>query len=299
MMVSTEVPGSVERYFQAWNDRDPAAVVAAFDGDGTYTDPSVSGPPLSGERLAAHATALFTGFPDLRFEIVGADASPGGRVVARWLLRGTNTGPLWGLPPSGRAVAMPGIDFIELGQEGLRRVEGQFDRQTMAEQLGLQVIVQPVAAGPFRFGSAVRADRADAGGREVPGAISLTWIDVRSEDEAQEVREISRPLAAAMTKMPGFISWIGVVIAGRLMTITAWESEAAARQIMRQELHREGVRRFFAEDLGVAVHTGVWTVGHLNPLWVRCSSCGRPGDPSRSGGVCACGSRLPQSPVSL
>lgn len=71
--------------------------------------------------------------------------------------------------------------------------------------------------------------RADSGNRARPGVFSLTWIDVRSDEEADEVRAISRPLAAELTKEPGFISWIGVVIANRLYTITAWETEEAAQ----------------------------------------------------------------------
>jgi steroid delta-isomerase-like uncharacterized protein len=282
----------VQRYFQAWNDRDPAAVAAAFAEGGTYTDPNVAGPPLSGQALASYAQGLFEGFPDLRFEVAELATLPDGVTVARWLMRGTNTGPLRGAPPSGKAVALPGVDLIATSEAGVRSVEGYFDRQTMAQQLGLQVLVQPHAAGPFRFGYAVRTD---VGQATRPGAVSLTWIDTRSPAEAEEVRAISRPLVAELRKVPGFLSWMGVGIGNRLFTITAWESEQVARQVMRQRLHQGAVKRFFTQDWGVAVHTGMWSAHHLNPLWLRCPSCRKVTD-ATAGDTCDCGQQLPQSP---
>ena len=88
---------------------------------------------------------------------------------------------------------------------------------------------------------------------------------------------------------------MGVGIGNRLFTITAWESEQAARQVMRQRLHQGAVKRFFTEDWGVAVHTGVWSAHHLNPLWLRCSSCRKVTDATASD-TCDCGQQLPQSP---
>jgi steroid delta-isomerase-like uncharacterized protein len=292
------MPGSlmhVESYFQAWNARDPEAVAAAFAEGGTYTDPTVTGPPLSAAALAERVPGLFAGFPDLSFEVLSADAVEGAAdatVVARWLMRGTNTGPYRGSPPSGRSVALPGVDVITVARGKIGTVEGYFDRQTLAEQLGLQVIVQPHAVGPFQFGYAVRAA---AGSTKVPGAVSLTWIDTRSAEEAEQVRAISRPLAAELTKTPGFIGWLACGIGNRLYTITAWESEDAVRQVMRSSLHKEALKRFFTEDFGAAVGTGVWSVHHLNPLRVRCASCAqvinRAGNDS-----CTCGQPLPEPP---
>jgi steroid delta-isomerase-like uncharacterized protein len=292
MTATLTSPAHVHRYFQAWNDRDPAAVVATFAEGGTYTDPNVAGPPLSGQALASYAQGLFEGFPDLRFEVPELATLPDGVTVARWLMRGTNTGPLRGAPPSGQSVALPGVDLIATTEAGIRSVEGYFDRQTMAEQLGLQVLVQPHTAGPFRFGYSVRTD---AGHRTRPGAISLTWIDTRSPAEADQVRAISRPLAAELRKLPGFLSWMGVGIGNRLFTITAWENEQAAQQVMRQRLHQDGVKRFFTQDFGAAVHTGVWRAQHLNPLWLRCPSCKRVTDTTASD-TCDCGHQLPQPP---
>ena len=63
MTALLDSPSLVERYFDAWNARDPDAVAGAFAAGGTYTDPTVGGPPLAGTAIAEHARALLAAFP--------------------------------------------------------------------------------------------------------------------------------------------------------------------------------------------------------------------------------------------
>ena len=81
---------ALDRYFAAWNDHDPDAVVGSLAGSGTYQDPTTGG-PLTGDALAANVATLLTGFPDLHFDLVSvatfaASASPvsGPPVVGSW-----------------------------------------------------------------------------------------------------------------------------------------------------------------------------------------------------------------------
>jgi predicted ester cyclase len=96
----------VGHYFDSWSARDSASLLAAFAQGGTYTDPTVTGSPLSGSALEAHVGALFSAFPDLDLHVVSAQASDGDingdSIVARWLMRGTHAGRLYGLPTLGR-----------------------------------------------------------------------------------------------------------------------------------------------------------------------------------------------------
>lgn len=283
-----------EAYFQAWNAGDPDAVAAAFAEGGSYTDPTVTGPPLTGRGLAEHARTILAGFPDLSFEILGAHPAEGGAVAARWLMRGTNTGPLRGQPPTGRPVALPGVDLITVTGGKIGSVEGFFDRQALAEQLGFQMRPLPPMAGPFQFGYAARAC---SGSSKPPGAVSLTWIDARSGQEAEEVKLTAAAVAAELAKEPGFISWMGLEIASRLYTITAWDSEDAVRAVMRNTVHLAAMKRFLTQDFCAAAATGVWTAHHLNPVRVRCASCARLTDRAQADELCACGQPLPQPPA--
>ena len=61
--------------------------------------------------------------------------------------------------------------------------------------------------------------------------------------------------------MPGFVAWIGVVIANRMFTITAWEDAEALAQLRRDGTHPEAMEKFFASELGSSAMTSVWKPG--------------------------------------
>src|SRR2546426_5557718 len=58
-----------QRYFDGWNQHDAGFLVATF-----------------------------TAFPDLSFELAAAPLADADSVTARWIMRGTNTGPFGGGP---------------------------------------------------------------------------------------------------------------------------------------------------------------------------------------------------------
>jgi steroid delta-isomerase-like uncharacterized protein len=157
-------------YFDAWNRRDAEAIVGAFAEGGTYSDPT-GGQGLHGESLASYAKGLWEAFPDLSFEIISSADVGADMVAAQWLMRGTNTGSLNGLPPTGRTVALPGADFIQVERDRIRSVQGYFDSRAVPEQLGLQVMVQPNVIGPFAFGTSALVQ---TGNKTKPGAFSIT-----------------------------------------------------------------------------------------------------------------------------
>ena len=277
----------VERYFDAWNSHDGDAIAACFDPDGGYTDP-VSG-RLVPPGITAYASGLFDAFPDLRFEL-DVTAIDGSCVVARWTMTGTQTGPLNGLPPTEARIKLPGVDVISVGDKGLLSVDGYFDQRTLIEQLGAQVAVQPTSVGALAFGTSVRFRSSNT---SVPGALAMTWIEVRSEAEAEDVRQRSRAIAAEMARVPGFLGWVGIVIAERLYTLTLWDDPGTLGQLRANAQHKAAVRKMLQTDFGTAWHTGVWVPHHLNPQGRRCPKCGTVSYADRSDQPCPCGESSP------
>lgn len=288
-MEATQIARS---YFEAWNRHDPTSIVTLFTESGTYRDPVVA-TGLAGSAIADYAGGLFTAFPDLTFEVVSMAVTGADIVAAQWLMRGTNTGSFAGNPPTGHTVALPGADFVTVEGEQIRSVQGYFDQKTFVEQLGLQVIVQPYSLNGLTFGW---SHRLESGKRTKPGAVSLTWIQVRSDAEAQEVVERGTRVIGELAKMPGLISYAGFAIGHRLCTVTAWEDLESPRQLLRGGTHKEAIERSLGPDFSAAVHTGVWVPHHLNPMWVRCTACGRMADFERLAGKCQCGQLLPEHP---
>lgn len=279
-------------YFDAWNSRDPSAILATFVEGGTYTDPA-SGEALTGQSLAEYTGGLFSAFPDLSFDIVSLGPASDGIVSAQWLLKGTNTGPFGAGPPTGQSVALPGADFITIEGDKIRSVQGYFDQKTLVGQLGLQTIVQPYSIGPVSFGDSVYLQ---LGNLTRPGAFSLTSISVRSEEEAQEVRGYSRRILQELAQMPGFISALLARNGNRMLTTTAWENADAPRQLLLSGAHKEAMDRIFSTDFSAGFMTSVWVPDRINALWVRCTTCGQMSDYDQGQGKCRCGQSLPEPP---
>jgi len=278
-----------ERYFSAWNRHDAAAIVATFMENGTYTDPLTPG-ALSGPPIGAYAQAIWEAFPDLSFDIVSIMENNSGLVSAEWLMKGTNTGSFNGLPPTGVAIALAGADFIRVEGGKIRSVQGYFDSAALPRALGLDVIVQPKAIGPFGFGTSVRVS---SGKTATPGAFSITWLEARTAEEQKEVSESSRKIAMELLSIPGFISWVGASVGDRMMTITAWDSTDSMTSLMKDGEHRTAVARFFSPEISRGAATGVWIPGRLNPRWIRCTACSKMIDSEKSVGNCSCGAPLP------
>jgi steroid delta-isomerase-like uncharacterized protein len=284
-MQPTEV---ARRYVDAWNIRSPAAINGMFVEGGTYTDPVTKG-PLTGAAIGGFAEGLFVPFPDLTFEITSNEETASG-VVLEWTMRGTNTGSLSGLPPTGAQIAQPGIDVIRVSGDKVLSVRGYFDRQTMLDQLGLQVVVQPHQVGPITFGTCTRVR---SGSNATPGAFSLTMVDARSDEEVQEIRMYSRRIMLGMPSMPGFLSFLGATAGRRLYTVSAWTGPEEARCVMRDQAHKEASSEFLRGELGSAFHSSIWTPHQMSARRIRCPSCGRVTG-SKESGACACGAPLPE-----
>lgn len=282
-----------QRYFDAWNARDPKAIAASFSPGGTYRDPNVPA-GVDAEGAAQYASGLFDAFPDLFFDLSGTGLTADGTVAAQWVMRGTNTQSFMGLPPTNRTVALPGADFIRVEGNGVSSVDGYFDSRTMVEQLGLDVIVQPREIGPFRFGVSTYVT---SGKREQPGAFSITVLEVHDDAEAQRVREMSRGTLTEMLGMPGFLATVTAIVGTKMCTFTAWEDVESVRQLRASDAHRGAMQVFFGPEFAAAGQTGVWAPARLNGMWVRCAGCG---EMVKAADACSgCGGPLPEAPAWL
>lgn len=258
--------------------------------NGTYTDPGTGG-PISGDAFAGYMMGLFSAFPDLSFEIASVGLAAPDLVAAQWLMRGTNTGSMYGLPPTGKRAELKGADFIRIAGDKIRSVDGYFDSGEVPRQLGLQVVVQPASVGPFQFGISTRVSTNSAAR---PDALSVTAITPRDAQDESRIREMSRRIAAEMPSMKGFIGWIGATVGGRMVTISAWEHASDPEQLMERGTHPEAMKKFFAGELGGSAYTSIYTVDRINTMWVRCPSCLKKADYTGRQGVCACGTALPE-----
>jgi steroid delta-isomerase-like uncharacterized protein len=288
--MSTHDPMALcRRYFEAWRQRDAAAVLATLAPGGTYEDP-LTGGPISGAAFAGYMQGLWSAFPDLDFVLVEVVQTGEGRVHGAWRMIGHNHGPFNGLPPSGRAVDLPGIDLIEVGADGLTSVRGYFDSAVVPRQLDLEVVVQPREIGPFAFGVSAVVRRPQP---VVPAVLAYTELIASGDDQVQPVRDLSRQTVIEQLGNPAFLGFTSSVAGRRLTTVSAWASHEALSEAMRQGTHSQAMQRFFAGGIAEGGHTAVFAAVRVGPRWRRCGACGtmtRLDAPQ--GGCSGCGARL-------
>jgi predicted ester cyclase len=71
--------------------------------------------------------------------VISRGDTGGGLVATQLVLHATHTGPFMdGTPPTGRTVAYPIAVFSQVEGDKIRSEHVYFDRQTVAEQLGLK-----------------------------------------------------------------------------------------------------------------------------------------------------------------
>jgi hypothetical protein len=99
-------------------------------------------------------------------------------------------------------------------------------------------------------------------------------IEARSDAEVQQIRDVSRRIILQLPGMAGFLSFQGTVVGRRLSTVTLWETEESARQVMRESNHKQASSDMFGGSVGAAFHASTWVLERLGELWVRCRECG-------------------------
>jgi steroid delta-isomerase-like uncharacterized protein len=106
-----------------------------------WTDATVerfpSGTIHGADAMAAYFEALFAALPDFHMRIVTL-AEQGDDVFVHWHLTGTHTGARFeGIDPTGRAVALDGIDHFVIRDGAVATNFVVFDQMQFARQIGL------------------------------------------------------------------------------------------------------------------------------------------------------------------
>src|SRR5213083_1298134 len=103
-----------------------------------------SAEPFRGkEGFPAFVTTYQTGVPDGRITIDDQIAE-GDVVATRWTGRGTHTGELMGLPPTGREITVAGITYSRIADGKVREAWVIWDTLAMMQQLGAVPETMPV-----------------------------------------------------------------------------------------------------------------------------------------------------------
>jgi steroid delta-isomerase-like uncharacterized protein len=86
--------------------------------------------------------ALRGAFPDLEFTI-DDQVAEGDKVVVRWTARGTHDGEYFGIPPTGRAGVITGMEVLQFADGKAITCWGEVDQLGLLQQLGVLSLPVP------------------------------------------------------------------------------------------------------------------------------------------------------------
>jgi steroid delta-isomerase-like uncharacterized protein len=136
----------VRRFYEdAWNKHNPALVDETHRADYVDRSPDIPGIPHTREGLKLFMGAYLRAFPDAHISIEDQLAE-GDRVVTRWTGRGTQTGELMDLPPSGKKAVVQGVQVDRLSGGKIVESWTSFDQLGMLQQLGALPAPKQLAA---------------------------------------------------------------------------------------------------------------------------------------------------------
>jgi steroid delta-isomerase-like uncharacterized protein len=85
----------------------------------------------------AVAELYTTAFPDLSFEIRASHAPSHDVAILELIARGTHTGPLDGIPPTGKRAEIVACNIVEVRDGKIYREREYFDSLSLMQQLGV------------------------------------------------------------------------------------------------------------------------------------------------------------------
>lgn len=123
-------------YEQVWNKGRVDLLDDLLSADYINHTPSTPNPPIGAAGLKPIVLAIRRAFPDLHYQIEDIIVTSD-RVVARVVMTGTQTGNLFGIPPTGKSIRINQINIEQIKNGKITEHWRVTDELTMMKQLGL------------------------------------------------------------------------------------------------------------------------------------------------------------------
>jgi steroid delta-isomerase-like uncharacterized protein len=132
----------IARYNEAWNNHDIEAILAMHTDDSVFENHTSGGRGVGKAEIRSILEAVFSTFPDLRFEgrrlYVREDL-----VVQEWTATATHTKPIARsgrtYPPSGKTISWNGMDVIPMRGGLVVRKDVYADSISYLRQIGVEI----------------------------------------------------------------------------------------------------------------------------------------------------------------
>ncbi|MBI4491907.1 MAG: ester cyclase [Chloroflexi bacterium] len=133
---STEQNKALARQLiEIFNQRDVAALGQVLPTDYVHHDPALPLPTSGLEGYRQATQVFFDAFRDAHMTIEDLTGEED-RVAFRWTFRGTHTGPLMGIPPTGKQVSISAIQLSRVAGGKIVESWVNYDAMGLLQQLG-------------------------------------------------------------------------------------------------------------------------------------------------------------------
>ena len=167
-----------------------------------------------------------------------------------------------------RPLDLPGADFFtyDADADKVSSVVGYFDTATMLSQLGLQAHITPAnMEGVTEFGISIRVE---TGRDTVPGAFTVTWIEIEPEHQFTLV-DATTNIVMEQLGNDEYLGACFATIGHRNYTFTAWTTPEAAQAALRGAAHSSAMQLAQSGGIGETARgvTSMWTPHFLNGVF--------------------------------
>jgi steroid delta-isomerase-like uncharacterized protein len=142
--MATDVESMLADYLAAWNSHDVEKIPSFFTDDCVYEDVAIGAVNRGKEEVKAFASATFAAFPDFKIQRTSSFVAGGWR-ASEWIMSGTQTGDLLGIPATGKSFSIRGASIIELHEGKIRRNSDYWNMASFLQQVGLMPAAPPSA----------------------------------------------------------------------------------------------------------------------------------------------------------
>lgn len=134
---------AVTDVLDSWNVQDVEGVLTFYDDEIVWRNVAMEETYNGKGEVGAFLEGLFTAIPDLHFSVPYKIAR-GDNVAEQWLIEGTHQARLFGVPPTGMPVSLPGMSMVTLRDGKFLRDEFYFDSGIFLRQIGLMPSVAAI-----------------------------------------------------------------------------------------------------------------------------------------------------------
>ncbi|RAJ17526.1 hypothetical protein LX77_03869 [Gelidibacter algens] len=129
----------IKMYEQVWNKILNEAQIDLINDENF--DPNIIQINTSGNIVGiadfkTYYQNYLTGFSDIKFTVIDVFGQ-GSKIVKHWMFKGTHTGDFFGIPATGKSVALQGVTLVKMKNGKIAQEQDFFDNAAVMQQLGL------------------------------------------------------------------------------------------------------------------------------------------------------------------